>query len=140
MALVPYHPFDELERIFDDWMSKFQSESFPEVFSVETPKMDIFEQDGKIVVETEMPGIDPKTIDVSVEDNMLKVEAKKEVKSEEKKKGYYRKEIKSGYLKRVVALPVEVVSDKAQANYSNGVLTVEIPKVVKSAKKEKKLK
>ena len=140
MALVPYHPFDELEKIFDNWMAKFQEDSFPEAFSIEEPKMDIFEQDGKLVAKTEMPGIDPKTINVSIENNMLKVEAKKEEQKEEKKKGYYRKEIKSGYLKRIVALPVEVMSDKAEANYKDGVLTVEIPKVAKLPKKEKKIK
>ena len=140
MALVPYHPFDELEKIFDSWMAKFQEDSFPEAFSIEEPKMDIFEQGGQLVVKTEMPGIDPKTINVSIENNMLKLEARKEEKSEEKKKGYYRKEIKSGYLKRVVALPVEVVSDKAEASYKDGVLTIEMPKIAKLPKKEKNIK
>ena len=104
MALVPYNPFRDIERFFDEWAAKFDELSFPEISLIEEPKMDIYEKDGKLVAEIAMPGVDPKSIDVSVEDNVLRVEAKKEEKVEEKKKNYYRKEIKAGYLKRMVAL------------------------------------
>ena len=139
MALVPYNPFRDIERFFDEWAAKFDELSFPEISLIEEPKMDIYEKDGKLVAEIAMPGVDPKSIDVSVEDNVLRVEAKKEEKVEEKKKNYYRKEIKTGYLKRMVALPVDVVGEKAKAIYQNGVLKVEIPKKEEKKKKEKKV-
>jgi HSP20 family protein len=140
MALIPYRPFRELEQIFEEWASKFHEVGLPEFFTIEEPKMDIYEADGKVVAKIEMPGIDPKSIDVSIENNLLRVEGKKEEKVEEKKKGYYRKELKSGYLKRVVSLPLEVVGEKAQASYQNGLLTVEVPKVKEAQRKKKKIK
>jgi HSP20 family protein len=140
MTLIPYNPFRELEHFFEEWASKFNELTFPEFLAIEEPKMNVYEKDGMLIAEIEMPGIDPKSIDVSIENNVLKVEGKKEEKVEEKKKGYYRKEIRSGYLKRVVALPCEVISDKAQASYQNGILTVEVPKVKEKAKKSKKIK
>jgi HSP20 family protein len=103
---------------------------------VRTPKMDIYENNGNVVVEAELPRIDPKNIDIEVKDNVLKVEAKTEEKKEEKGKGYYRKEISSGYFRRALPLPVEVIGEKAEASYREGILKITIPKV--QAKKEEK--
>ncbi len=139
MALIRYNPYRDIERFFDEWAAKFDELAFPEISLIEEPKMDIYEKNGKLVAEIAMPGVDPKSIDVSVEDNVLRVEAKKEEKVEEKKKNYYRKEIKAGYLKRMVALPVEVVDKKAKATYQNGVLKIEIPKKEEKKKKTKKV-
>ena len=139
MALIPYNPFRDIERFFDEWATKFDELAFPEISLIEEPKMDIYEKDGKLIAEIAMPGVDPKTINVSVEDNVLKVEAKKEEKVEEKEKNYYRKEIKAGYLKRMVALPVDVVGEKAKATYQNGVLKIEVPKKEEKKKKAKKV-
>jgi len=140
MALIPWKPFWDLEKWFEDW-------ELPEDWSLgrrgwgplsglKTPKMDIYEQDNNLIAEVELPGVNPNDIDVEVKDNALKVEAKTEEKKEEKKKGYYRKELSKGYYKRVVPLPVEVDEKKAEAEYKDGVLKVVIPKVV--AKKEEK--
>ena len=129
MSLIPYrHPFWEIEK----W---FEEEQWP---AVKTPKMDIYEKDDNVVAEVELPGVDPKNIEVEVKDNILKVEAQTETKKEEKKKGYYRKEISKGYFQRSVPLPVEVIDEKAEAEYSDGILTVTIPKVKKSERKEAK--
>ncbi|MCD6550359.1 Hsp20/alpha crystallin family protein [bacterium] len=129
MSLIPYrHPFWEIEK----W---FEEEQWP---AVKTPKMDIYEKGDNVVAEVELPGVDPKNIEVEVKDNILKVEAQTETKKEEKKKGYYRKEISRGYFQRSVPLPVEVMDEKAEAEYSDGILTVTIPKLKKSEKKETK--
>jgi len=98
--------------------------------------MNIYETQKEVVAEVELPGVDPKNIEVEVQDNVLKVEARSEKKKEEKKKGYYRKEISSGFYKRAVPLPAEVIGKKAQADYSEGILKIIIPKA--SPKKEKK--
>ena len=139
MALIPYDPFRELERFFDEWASRFHEVTFPEGLRIEEPRADVYEKDGKIYAEIEMPGIDPKNIEVSIENNVLRVEGKKEEKKEEKKKGYYRKEIRAGYFKRLIALPEEVEAGKAQAKYENGVLIVEVPKKALQKPKSKKI-
>ncbi|HDJ30428.1 MAG TPA: Hsp20/alpha crystallin family protein [bacterium] len=126
MSLIPYrNPFWELERWFE--------EEWP---SMKTPKMDIYEKDGKVIAEVELPGVDPKNIEVEVKNNILKVEAKSETSKEEKKKGYYRRELSRGYYQRAVPLPVEVIDEKAEAEYADGILTITIPKA-KPEKKEK---
>jgi len=139
MALIPYRPFTDLEELFDEWIDHFREWTLPEFPMIEEPRMDIYEKQGKIFAEVEMPGIDPASINVSIEDNLLKIEAKKEEKKEKKEKGYYRKELRSGYLRRVVTLPAKVKGEAAKATYENGVLTIEIPKV-KEEKSKKSIK
>jgi len=126
MPLIPYHPFWDFEE---------------ETSLTKSPKMDIYEKDNKVIAEIELPGIDPKNIDVEVKDSVLRVEAKTEKASEEKKKGYYRKELSRGYIKRAIPLPVEVVNEKAEADYEDGMLKVSVPKAEEKKKeKTKKVK
>jgi len=140
MPLIPYRPFWDLDRWFEEWpeWSERLFSRMPQVPMMKTPRMDIYEDNGNVIAEVELPGVDPKNIEVEVKDNYLKVEAKAEEKKEEKKKGYYRKEISAGYYKRVVPLPVEVVGDKAEAAYEEGILKVVIPKEKPKKKEEKK--
>lgn len=137
MDLIPYQPFRDLEKMFDRWADNFHDMQLGDFPSIAEPRMDIYETKNKIVAELEMPGIDPKSVEVSVEDNVLKIEGKKEEKVEEKKKGYLRKEIRSGYLRRMAVLPAEVKTDKAKAEFENGLLKIEIPKA-KTAKDNKR--
>ncbi len=142
MDLIPYQPFRDLEKIFDKWAENFHDMQLGDFPSISEPRMDVYETKDNIVAEVEMPGIDPKSVSVSVEDNLLKVEGKKQEKVEEKKKGYLRKEIRSGYLRRMVLLPAEAKVGKAKAEFKNGLLKVEIPKakVTKANKKNIKVK
>ena len=131
-------------------MERWFDEEWPDVWAwprhrlrrfarMRAPRMDIYETDKDVVAEVELPGIDPKNINVEVQDNILKVEAKGEEKKEEKKKGYYRKEISAGYYRRAVPLPAEVLGNKAQADYKEGILKVTIPKA-RSQKEKKAIK
>jgi len=138
MPLIPYRPFRDLEEWPEEgwperWLSRFPA--------FRPPKMDIYEDNGNVVAEIELPGVDPKNIEVEVKENVLRVEAKKEEKKEEKRKGYYKKELSRGYYKRAVPLPIEVIGEKAEATLEGGVLKVVIPKrkLVKKAE-EKKIK
>lgn len=138
MPIIPWRPFWDIEKWFEeewpeiDW-SNF---GFPKI---RTPRMDIYETEDKVVAEIELPGVDPKNIDVEVKENHLKVEAKAEEKKEEKGRGYYRKEMGTRYFKRIVPLPVKVVEEKAEAEYSDGILKVTIPKLAPKKEKEKKI-
>jgi len=146
MALIPWRPFRELERWFEqewpdiwEWREKWLSR-FPLSDFIRTPRVDVYETNGNVVAEIELPGVEPKDIDLEVEKDAIKVEAKREQKKEEKKKGYYRKELSQGYYKRIVPLPVEVQEKKAKAVYKDGVLKVEIPKVKPKEEKKKGVK
>lgn len=134
--LIPWKPWRDLERFFEEWEPMFPE--MPIVPRILRPSMDIYETDKEVVAEIETPGVDPKKIKVSLEDNLLTVEGGEEKKEEEKKKGYFRREIRKGYFKRVAMLPAEVVAEKAKAVYQDGILKVTIPKVRPAKKKEAK--
>jgi HSP20 family protein len=136
MAIIPWKPFGDIERFFnDDWFDIFERADF-NLSNFKSPKVDIYEENNNLVAEIELPGVDAKDIKAEIKNNYLNIEAKKETKKEEKEKGYYRKEISTGYYKRVIPLPVEVVSEKAEAEYKDGILKVVVPK--KTEKKEEK--
>jgi len=140
MAIIPRRPFWDLDKWFEEeWPDIWEWPRWGRRFArMRAPRMDISETEKEIVAEVELPGVDPKNIDVEVKDNVLMVEAKQKEQKEEKKKGYYRKEISSGFYKRAVPLPVEVIGEKADAEYKEGILKVIIPKV--SPKKVEKKK
>lgn len=141
MPIIPWRPFWDLDRWFEEeWpdIRRWHRFRFP---MIRTPRMDIYETDKEVVAEVESPGVDPKNIEVEVKNNVLRIEAKTEKKKEEKRKGYYRKELSKGFYKRAVPLPVEVIGEKAEATYAEGILKVIIPKVApKKVKKKKPIK
>ena len=141
MPIIPRRPFWNIEDWFEEEGPEFR---FPRIFHrfpiVRTPRMDIYETTKEVVAEIELPGVDPKNIEVEVKNNVLKVEAKAEKKKEEKGKGYYRKELSKGYYKRAVPLPVEVLGEKAEATYAEGILKVVIPKAKPKKVKKKAIK
>ena len=138
MPIIPWRPFWEIERWFEEfWPEEWPEFKFPKI---RTPRMDIYEKDDKVIAEVELPGVDPKNIEVEVKDNVLSVSAKGREEKEEKGKGYYRREMGERYFKRQVLLPAEVIEEKAEAEYENGILRVIIPKAKPKEEKEKKIK
>lgn len=143
MPLIPWRPFWNIERWFEEMEPEewFERPRWGRMLPmIRTPKMDIYETDDKVVAEVELPGVDPKNIEVEVKDNVLRVKARAEEKKEVKEKGYYRKEMGARYFKRQVSLPAEVIGEKAEAEYSDGVLKVTIPKAKPKKVEEKKIK
>ena len=142
MPIIPWRPFGDIERWFEEWPEEwFERPRWGRMLSmIRTPRMDIYETDGEVVAEVELPGVDPKNIEVEVKDNVLKVEVKAEEKKEVKEKGYYRKEMGARYFKRQVSLPTDVIGEKAEAEYTDGVLKVTVPKTKPKEVKEKKIK
>lgn len=125
MALIKWTqptPWESLDRMFDDdW--------FPMVRMPHAGlAVDVYEDKDNVVVEAQLPGVDPDKVTLTVEDNVLKIEGKMEQKSEVDEKEYYRKEIRSGAFYRAVALPRQVMGEKADATFDKGVLKVVIPK------------
>lgn len=124
MKLIPwtswFEPLGEMDRWVEEW-----SPSFAKGF---VPALDIYQTKDVVVVETSLAGVDPKDVNIAIENDVLTIEGKLEKKSEVEEKDYYRKEVRKGSFHRTVALPVAVESDKAAAEYHNGVLKITIPK------------
>ncbi len=128
-------PFEDLEKdLLDEFrgiMSSRKSAGF-------MPRVDVYEKDNNVVVEAELPGIDPEKVEVSVADNVLVLKGDSEHKTEVDEKGFYRKEVRRGSFYRQVSLPARVEGEKAEADYDKGVLKVTIPKL-SEAKTNKKI-
>jgi len=90
--------------------------------------IDIYEQDGSMVAEMNVPGIDSENIDVSVDRNQLTISGSYEDKSEHDDREYSYRERRFGQFSRSVRLPQEVDAENTEAEYDDGVLKVTMPK------------
>lgn len=90
---------------------------------------EVFDDDDQIVVRLEAPGLDKSDFDLEVLDNYLVVRGEKQIERERTEGRYHVTECAYGRFERAIPLPQEVDSGKARANYKNGVLRIELPKV-----------
>lgn len=88
----------------------------------------LFEDDKRVVVTLEVPGLDKQAIDIEVQANILSVSGEKRFEREATQGRYRSLQCAYGSFRRTVPLPVEVLSDQAKATYKNGVLRIELPK------------
>jgi len=142
MALIPWKPFSDFDRFFEDedWFLPV----IPRWEKVK-PAMDVYETDKDVVAELNIPDFDPNKVEISVENGVLRVSGQVEEKKEEKEKDYWRKEIRKGSFERMVKLPVAVKEKAIEATYEKGILKIRMPKAetkpatkVKIKVKEKK--
>ncbi len=93
-----------------------------------TPAVDVYQDKDNVMVETPLAGVDPEKVEISIENDILKIEGSSEHKSEIDEKDYYRKEVRSGSFYRAIVLPTQVKGDEAKATFENGLLKIKIPK------------
>lgn len=89
---------------------------------------DLFEDERRVVVRLEVPGMDKNDLDIEVQDGALIVHGEKRFEQEDTEGRYRVLQCAYGSFRRVVPLPVAVLADQAQATYRNGVLRIELPK------------
>ncbi len=92
------------------------------------PAVDMFENDDKIVIKAELPGMEKKDFSVDVKERVLTLSGERSYDNEVKEENYYRRERAYGKFKRAFSLPSDVDPDKIKADFKDGVLKVEIPK------------
>lgn len=93
---------------------------------------DVFEDEKRVVVRIEVPGLDKQDLDVEVHDDVLTVSGEKRFENEESTGRYRMLQCAYGSFRRTVPLPAAVLGDQARAAYKNGVLRVELPKAQRS--------
>jgi len=104
------------------------------------PRVDVEETDNEIKVMANVPGIDPRDIDVEVGDDYISLSGKIDKEDKEEKKGkVYRYEREYGEFRREFALPARVNKDSIVAKSKNGVLTITLPKSEEEIKKRVKI-
>jgi len=137
-GIVPFrrrHGMLDVYRGVDDWFKRaFQdfalTELIPDFETELTPLIDITEDTKAITVKAEMPGLDTKDLDITLENGLLTIRGEKTEEKKEEDKYYHRVERRYGGFCRTMRLPVEVKSDKIDATYKNGILTIVLPKAV----------
>ena len=92
------------------------------------PAVDIYEKDGNIVLKAELPGVDPKDVDVRVENNLLTLRGERKFDTEVKRDNYHRVERSYGAFSRSFTLPNVVDTGNIKAEYRDGVLHMTLPK------------
>jgi len=127
-ALVPlYRPWDLLDEV--DTFARDMWDAW-KPFSLEhgmVPSTDIYEEKDQLVMKTELPGIDKKDIDISLEGDRLTITAEKKEETKEDAT-HHTREMYYGRYFRSVMLPYPVKEDKISATYDNGVLELRLPR------------
>ena len=103
------------------------------------PAVDIAETDKAYEITAELPGMDEKNIEVKFADGVLTIKGEKKEEKEEKKKDYYLSERSYGSFQRSFQVPDGVDTDKIEATFKKGVLTVTLPKSAEAQKAAKKI-
>lgn len=137
MAIVRWEPFRDLVSL-QDRMNRLFEESFrgisrggnEEEWSVGTwaPAVDIYEHNSNIVLKAELPGVNPKEVDIRVENNVLTLHGERKFEGEVKRDSYHRVERAYGTFSRSFTLPSVIDTERIQADYKDGILTVVLPK------------
>ncbi len=136
MKLVKWNPLNDMFNIskptnylFDDVFSPLfrRDDSSLSQWSWH-PTIDIFDNDDNIVIKAELPGINKKDIAIDVKNGVLTLQGERNFDNEVKEEKYYRRERAFGKFKRSFRLPLKVDPGKINANYKDGILTIDIPK------------
>ncbi|MCL5024494.1 MAG: Hsp20/alpha crystallin family protein [Nitrospirae bacterium] len=129
----------EMDTLFENYFRGFDLEPFESRMGAFDPKVDVIENDKEIKVSAELPGMDEKEIDISLQNGMLTIKGEKKEEKEDKRKDYYRMERSYGSFSRTIPLPVEVETDKVEAAFKKGVLSITLPKTAKALAETKKI-
>ncbi len=132
--LVKWEPFREVSRLRRE-MDRLWEDFFgpgpraPRPWAEEwAPAVDVAETPDKLTVKAEVPGIDPKNIDISLVGDVLTIKGEKKSEREETKENYHLVERSYGSFSRAIRLPAAVNADKIEARYEKGVLSITCPK------------
>ncbi|HOV91076.1 MAG TPA: Hsp20/alpha crystallin family protein [Syntrophorhabdaceae bacterium] len=103
------------------------------------PSLDVSETKNSYIVKAEVPGIDPKDVEISLSENVLTIKGEKKQEKEEENENYHIIERSYGGFTRSFKLPGQIQGDKVKANYKNGILKITLPKTEEAKKKEIKI-
>ena len=140
----------EIDRIFDDfhpfgWRMPVRRPSFDLEFPMATrgwaitPAFDVVDKDNEYEITAELPGIDEKNVEIKIGNHLLTIRGDKQESKEEKEKDYYLSERRYGSFQRSFQVPEGVDTDRINASFAKGVLTVCLPKTTEAQKAEKKI-
>ena len=142
MAITRWDPYREVQSLQNRMNSLFRDmsgENDPLAAASFVPAVDIYEDDKKVSLKLEVPGIDEKDLDVRVENHTLTVKGERKFETEEKEESFHRIERRYGSFFRAFTLPSTVDVENVQAEYHNGVLKLELAKKPEAQPKQIKV-
>ena len=133
----------QMNRLFDEFFEQpfgmnsfFDDSGFTGDFS---PQLDISETEKEIAISAELPGLKPEDINITLDQDTLKISGEKKAEKEEKGKRFYRVERSYGSFHRSVPLSSEVDEEKIKAVFKRGVLKIKLPKTKETQEKTKRI-
>jgi HSP20 family protein len=112
----------------DNLFNRFLGEPWGAMEGIAAPRSDVAETDKDVKISMELPGIDPKEVEISVAGGMLTVRGEKKQEREKEHRDYHYIERQFGSFQRSFQLPTAVDPDKVDAKYKNGVLHITLEK------------
>ena len=143
----PDFPFISMNRDMD-WLFNHLDSSFfystpldvPTTFEQNHfPKVDVTETKNEFLVSAELPGMDNKDMEVTLDNGTLTLRGEKKVEKEDNQKAYYSMERNYGFFQRSFQVPETIDQNKIDASFSKGVLTVKLPKATEAKEDVKKI-
>jgi HSP20 family protein len=135
MNLVKWNPWKEMSvlqnrmnHLFNEPFSRSGREDDELSMGAWHPAVDMFDNDDKIILKAELPGMKKNDFSVDVKDRVLTLSGERNYDNEVKEENYYRRERAYGKFKRAFYLPADVDAENIKAEFKDGVLKVEIPK------------
>jgi HSP20 family protein len=116
---------DQINRLFNDTFERGGQESNLTAWA---PAVDIYENEHELVVKADLPDVDPKNLDIRVENNILSIRGERKFENKVNEENYLRVERAYGSFSRSFSLANTVNPDGIKADYQNGVLTLNVPK------------
>ncbi len=129
-TLNPWRMLREFEREFDRLHREFDNlfSQFGEVAEVEYPRVNLLSDADKALVQVEIPGVEPDKIDITAHEDTLVIKGKREPVELKEGQRYHLRERYEGEFSRTVKLPFRAQIDGIKARYSQGILTIEVPR------------
>lgn len=132
MPIVKWEPFGEFDRFFDDFPQRAMRNVGRDM------AVDLYEEGDALIAEMNISGVDPEKIEVSVENDYLRIAGAREEEVEKTEKQFYTKEICRGSFERTIHIPESVNDELVEAEYKDGILKIRMPK--REEKKREKVK
>jgi HSP20 family protein len=131
----PWQSLRRLTNVLDEAFSTFPEEGRT-VTASWYPACDVFEDKDAIKIVAEVPGVTPEDVKISLENNVLTIRGEKKQQAEERTERVHRYERSYGAFERTFVLPSSVDSERIEASYQNGILTVSVPKAERARPRE----
>jgi HSP20 family protein len=118
---------DAMDRLLDDAFTRPWGLS-QAGRGISAPSLDMYETDNEVVVKAAVPGMKAEDVQINITGEMLTIKGETKEASEVKEKAYHIREQRWGSFERSIELPTQVVSEKAKAEFEDGILTISLPK------------